>query len=73
MRITLPASTPSNIVKRIRVIVRVEKLQNAYFPQTTSIHLSNPRGIVTITGKGSDSVDAQRLFRVVNNLLSQQS
>ena len=73
MRITLPASTPSNIVKRIRVIVRVEKLQNAYFPQTTSIHLSNPRGVVTITGKGSDSVDAQRLFRVVNNLLSQQS
>ena len=73
MRITLPASTPSNIVKRIRVIVRVEKLQNAYFPQTTSIHLSNPRGVVTITGKGSDSVAAQMLFRVVNNLLSQQS
>ena len=69
MRINLPCNTPSNIVKRIRAIVRDEKLQNAYFPQATSIHLSNPRGIVTITGKGSDSVDAQRLFRVVNNLL----
>lgn len=75
MRINLPCNTPSNIVKRIRVIVRDEKLQNAYFPQATAIPLSNPRGIVTITGKGSDSVDAQRLFRVVNNLLllSQQS
>ena len=73
MRVNLPCNTPSNVVKRIRVIVRDEKLQNAYFPQTTSIHLSNPRGIVTITGEGSDSVAAQRLFRVVNNLLSQQS
>ena len=73
MRITLPASTPSNIVKRIREYVRVEKLQNAYFPQTTSIHLSNPRGIVSFTGKGSDCTAAQMLFRVVNNLLSQQS
>ena len=69
MKINLPCNTPSNIVKRIRAIVRDEKLQNAYFPQATSIRLSNPRGIVTITGKGSDSVDAQRLFRVANNLL----
>ena len=73
MRINLPFNTPSNVVKRIRVIVRDEKLQNAFFPQATTIHLSNPRGVVTITGKGSDSVDAQRLFRAVNNLLSQQS
>ena len=75
MKINLPCNTPSNIVKRIRAIVRDEKLQNAYFPQTTSIHLSNPRGIVTITGKGSDSEAVQRLFRVANNLLllSQQS
>ena len=73
MRITLPASTPSNIVKCIRVIVRVEKLQNAYFPQTTLIHLSNPKGGVSLTGKGSDCSAAQMLFRVVNNLLSQQS
>ena len=75
MRVNLPCNTPSNVVKRIRVIVRDEKLQNAYFPQATAIHLSNPRGIVTITGEGSDSVAAQRLFRVANNLLllSQQS
>ena len=73
MRINLPCDTPSNIVKRIRAIVRDEKLQNAYFPRATAIHLSNPTGIVTITGKGSDSVAVQRLFRVVNNLLRQQS
>ena len=69
MRINLPCDTPANVVKRIRAIVRDEKLFNAYFPQTTSIHLSNPSGIVTFTGKGSDSVAAQMLFRVVNNLL----
>ena len=75
MKITLPFNTPANVVKRVRAIVRDEKLQNAYFPQTTSIHLSNPTGIVTITGKVSDSVAVQRLFRVANNLLllSQQS
>ena len=75
MKINLPFNTPANVVKRIRVIVREEKLQNAYFPQATSVHLSNPSGIVTITGKGSDSVDAQMLFRIANNLLliSQQS
>ena len=75
MKINLPFNTPANVVKRIRAIVREEKLQNAYFPQATSVHLSNPRGIVTITGKGSDSVEAQMLFRIANNLLliSQQS
>ena len=75
MKITLPFNTPANVVKRVRAIVRDEKLQNAYFPQTTSIRLTNPRGIVTITGKGSDIVAVQRLFRVANNLLllSQQS
>ena len=75
MRISLPFNTPSNVVKRIRAIVRDEKLQNEYFPQTTSIHLTNPTGIVTFTGKVSDIVAVQRLFRVVNNLLllSQQS
>ena len=69
MRINLPHNTPANVVKRIRVIVRDEKLFNAYFPQTTAIHLTNPSGIVTFTGKGNDSVAAQMLFRVVNNLL----
>ena len=69
MRINLPFNTPANVVKRIRAIVRDEKLQNAYFPQATAIHLSNPRWIVTFGGKGSDSVAAQMLFRVVNNLL----
>ena len=75
MKINLPFNTPANVVKRMRVIVREEKLQNAYFPQATSVHLSNPSGIVTITGKGSDSVDAQMLLRIANNLLliSQQS
>ena len=75
MKINLPFNTPANVVKRIRVIVREEKLQNAYFPQATSVHLSNPSGIVTITGKVSDSVEAQMLFRIANNLLliSQQS
>ena len=73
MRINLPCNTPANVVKRIRAIVRDEKLQNAYFPQATYIHLSNPIGIVTFSGKGSDSVAAQRLFRVVTNLLNQQS
>ena len=75
MRINLPCNTPSNVVKRIRAIVRDEKLFNAYFPQATAIRLTNPSGVVSFTGKGSDSVYAQRLFRVVNNLLliSQQS
>ena len=75
MKINLPSNTPANVVKRIRAIVQTEKLQNAYFPQTTSIRLTNPIGVVTITGKVSDSAAVQRLFRVANNLLllSQQS
>ena len=73
MRINLPCNTPTPIVKRIRESVRDEKLLNAYFPQSTSIRLSNPTGIVTFSGKGSDCAAAQRLFRVITNLLSQQS
>ena len=69
MKINLPCNTPANVVQRIRAIVRDEKLQNACFPQTTSIHFSNPTGIVTFTGKVSDSVAVQRLFRVAHNLL----
>ena len=69
MRINLPFNTPANVVKRIRAIVLDEKLQNAYFPQATAIHLSNPSGFENVSGKGSDSVEAQMLFRVVNNLL----
>ena len=69
MKINLPSNTPANVVKRIRAIVQTEKLQNAYFPQTTSIRLTNPIGGVTITGKVSDSAAVQRLFRVANNLL----
>ena len=73
MRINLPCDTPTAIVKRIHESLQNEKRFNAAdFPQTTSIHLSNPRGIVTFTGKGCYSVASQRLFRVVNNLLSQQ-
>ena len=72
MRINLPCDTPTAIVKRIHESLQNEKLFNADFPQATSIHLSNPRGIVTFTGKGCYSVAVQRLFRVVNNLLSQQ-
>ena len=73
MRINLPCNTPSNVVKRIRVIVRDEKLLNAYFPQATAIRLTNPIGVVSFTGKGSDSVAAQKFFRILINLLSQQS
>ena len=73
MRINLPCDTPTPIIKRIHESVQNEKRLTPYFPQTTAIHLSNPTGIVTITGKGSDIVAVQRLFRVVNNLLRQQS
>ena len=73
MRINLPSNTPANVVKRIRAIVRDEKLFNAYFPQATAIRLTNPIGVVSFTGKGSDSVAAQRFFRILINLLSQQS
>ena len=73
MRVNLPCDTPTTIIKRIHEYVQNEKRLTPYFPQTTAIHLSNPTGIVTFSGKGSDSVAAQRLFRVVINLLSQQS
>ena len=73
MRVNLPCDTPTTIIKRIHECVQNEKRLTPYFPQTTTIHLSNPTGIVTFSGKGSDSVAAQRLFSVVINLLSQQS
>ena len=73
MRINLPCDTPTATVKRVRVIVRDEKLFNAYFPQATAIRLTNPSGVVSFTGKGSDSEAAQKFFRILINLLSQQS
>ena len=73
MRINLPCNTPTAIVKRIRESVRDEKLFNAYFPQATAIRLTNPVGVVSFTGKGSESVAAQRFFRVVIDLLTPQS
>lgn len=62
MRITLPASTPSNIVKRIRAVAHAEQLFNAYFPRSVSISTRNPSGIVNVSGRGSDCVAAQRFF-----------
>ena len=62
MRINLPCDTPANIVQRIRAVAHAEKLFNAYFPRATSIRLSNPSGVVSFTGKGSDSVAAQQFF-----------
>ena len=74
MRINLPCDTPTTIIARIHECVQNEKRFNASdFPRTTWLDLSNPTGIVTFSGKGSDSVAAQRLFRVVTNLLNQQS
>ena len=73
MRIDLPYTAQTAIIKRVREAVRNEKRLTPDFPKTTTIHLSNPTGVVTFTGKGCYSVAAQRLFRVVNNLLSQQS
>ena len=72
MRINLPCNTPTEIVQCIHESLQNEKLLTPEFPQTTSIHLSEPPWIVTFTGKGCYSVASQRLFRVVNNLLSQQ-
>ena len=73
MRVNLPCDTPTTIIKRIHECVQNEKRLTPDFPQTTAIHLTNPTGIVTFSGKGSDSVAGQRLLRVVINLLSQQS
>ena len=57
MRVNLPASTPSNIVTRIRAVAHAE-----HFPCTVSISTRNPSGIVNVRGKGSDSVEAQSFF-----------
>ena len=57
MRINLPASTPANIVKRIRAVAHAE-----HFPRSVSISTRNPSGIVNVSGKGSDSMEAQRFF-----------
>ena len=62
MRINLPASTPSNIVQRIRAVAHAEQLFNAHFPRSVSISIRNPSGIVNVSGKGSDSVAAQSFF-----------
>ena len=60
MRINLPASTPANIVQRIRAVAHSEQLFNSHFPRSVSINLHNPSGIVNVSGKGSDCVEAQR-------------
>ena len=62
MRINLPACTPANIVQRIRAVAHTEQLFNAYFPRSVSISTRNPSGIVSFSGKGSESVEAQRFF-----------
>ena len=62
MRINLPASTPSNIVQRIRAVAHAEQLFNEQFPRSVSISTRNPSGIVNVSGKGSDCVAAQRFF-----------
>ena len=62
MRINLPASTPSNIVQRIRAVAHAEILFNAHFPRSVSISTRNPKGIVNVSGKGSESVAAQSFF-----------
>ena len=73
MKINLPCDTPTAIIARIHGFVQNEKRLTPDFPRTSHVELSNPTGIVTITGKGSDSAAAQRLFRIATNLLSQQS
>ena len=60
MRINLPCDTPSNIVQRIRAVAHAEHLFNAHFPRSVSISIRNPSGIVNVSGKGSDCVDAQQ-------------
>ena len=62
MRINLPAGTPSVIVQRIRAVAHNEQLSDAHFPRSVSISIRNPSGIVNVSGKGSDSVAAQRFF-----------
>lgn len=62
MRINLPACTPSNIVQRIRAVAHNEQLFNSQFPRSVSISTRNQSGIVNVSGKGSDCVEAQRFF-----------
>lgn len=62
MRINLPAGTPINIIQRIRAVAHAEQLFNAYFPRSVSISIRNPKGIVNVSGRGSESVAAQRFF-----------
>ena len=62
MRINLPACTPSNIVQRIRAVAHNEQMFNSHFPRSVSISTRNPSGIVNVSGKGSDCVEAQRFF-----------
>ena len=57
MRINLPCDTPSNIVQRIRAVAHAE-----HFPRSVSISTRNPKGIVNVSGKGSESVAAQSFF-----------
>ena len=57
MKINLPSNTPANIVKRIRAVAHAE-----HFPRSVSISTRNPSGIVNVSGKGSDCVEAQRFF-----------
>ena len=57
MRINLPASTPTVIVKRIRAVAHAE-----HFPRSVSISTRNPQGIVTVSGNGSESAAAQGFF-----------
>ena len=62
MRINLPASTPTTIVQRIRAVAHAEILFNAHFPRSVSISIRNPSGIVNVSGKGSDCVEAQQFY-----------
>ena len=62
MRINLPASTPSNIVQRIRAVAHAEQLFNVHFPRSVSISIRNPSGIVSFSGVGSESVAAQQFY-----------
>ena len=69
MRINLPSNTPSNIVQRIRAVAHNELLFNSHFPSSVSISTRNPSGIVNVSGKGSDCVEARRFFTWVINEL----
>ena len=62
MRITLPCNTPTAIIQRIRAVAHAEVLFNAYFPRSVSISIRNPKGIVNVSGRGSESVAAQQFF-----------